>query len=53
VAAAVLSIIESESPKLRYKVGKDATWIPRLRQALPASLFDKELRKIFDVGAME
>jgi len=53
VAAAVLSIIESKSPRLRYKVGKDATWIPRLRQVLPASLFDKQLRKIFDLDAME
>jgi len=52
VADAVLSIIENESPKLRYKVGKDATWIPRLRQVLPGSLFEKQLRKIFDLDAM-
>jgi len=53
VADAVLSIIESESPKLRYKVGKDATWLPRLRQILPGSMFEKQLRKTFDLDAME
>ena len=53
VAKTVLSIIDSESPKLRYRVGKDATWIPRLRQVLPGSLFEKQLRKTFDLDAME
>jgi NAD(P)-dependent dehydrogenase (short-subunit alcohol dehydrogenase family) len=53
VADTVLSIIESESPKLRYRVGKDATWIPRLRQILPGSLFERMLRKSFDLGGME
>jgi hypothetical protein len=53
VADTVLSIIENNSPKLRYKVGKDATWLPRLRQVLPGSLFEKQLRKIFDLDAME
>jgi NAD(P)-dependent dehydrogenase (short-subunit alcohol dehydrogenase family) len=53
VAETVLSIVESESPKLRYRVGKDATWIPRLRQLLPGSLFERVLRKTFDVGAMK
>ena len=53
VAKTVLSIIASESPKLRYRVGKDATWLPRLRQVLPGSLFEKQLRKTFDLDAME
>jgi NAD(P)-dependent dehydrogenase (short-subunit alcohol dehydrogenase family) len=52
VADAVLSIIESRFPKLRYRVGKDATWLPRLRQVLPGALFEKLLRKAFDVDAM-
>jgi NAD(P)-dependent dehydrogenase (short-subunit alcohol dehydrogenase family) len=52
VAESVLSIVESENPKLRYKVGKDATWIPRLRQVLPGSLFERVLRKTFDLDAM-
>jgi hypothetical protein len=53
VADIVLSIIENESPKLRSKVGMDATWIPRLRQVLPGALFEKQLRKIFDLETME
>ncbi len=53
VADAVLSIIMNESPKLRYKVGKDATWIPRLRQVSPGSLFEKQLLKTFDLEAIE
>jgi NAD(P)-dependent dehydrogenase (short-subunit alcohol dehydrogenase family) len=53
VADTVLSIIENKSPKLRYKLGKDAIWLPRLRQVLPGSVFEKQLRKIFDLDAME
>ena len=52
VADGVFSIIESRFPKLRYRVGKDATWLPRLRQVLPGALFEKLLRKAFDVNAM-
>jgi hypothetical protein len=51
MADTVLSIIESQSPKLRYKVGKGATWLPRLRQVLPRSLFETQLRKSFDLGS--
>jgi len=53
MADTVLSIIESQSPKLRHKVGKDATWLPRLRQVLLRSLFEKQLRKTFDLDAMK
>jgi hypothetical protein len=53
MAGTVLSIIESQSPKLRYKVGKGVTWLPRLRQVLPRSLFEKQLRKAFDLDAMK
>ena len=47
VAETVLAIIECEFPKLRYKVGIDATVIPRMRQFLPESLFEKVLAKTF------
>jgi short-subunit dehydrogenase len=49
VAERVLHIIQSQSPKLRYRVGKDATWIPRLRQVLPAALFERALRRTFQL----
>ena len=51
VAERVLDIIRRESPKLRYRVGKDATWVPRLRQVLPAAPFEKGIRRIFQMDA--
>jgi NAD(P)-dependent dehydrogenase (short-subunit alcohol dehydrogenase family) len=47
VAACVLRIIQSRSPRLRYRVGQDARWIPRLRQVLPAALFEQGIRRTF------
>lgn len=49
VARTVLAIIESRSPKLRYRVGVDAIVVPRLRQFLPESLFEKALAKTFNL----
>ena len=39
VAACVLEIVESQSPRLRYRVGTDATWLPRLKAVAPWRLF--------------
>jgi NAD(P)-dependent dehydrogenase (short-subunit alcohol dehydrogenase family) len=51
VAECVLRIIESESPKLRYRVGRDATLITRLRRFLPAALFEWVVRDYFHLDA--
>lgn len=47
VADRVLHIVRSDSPKLRYRVGTDATWVPRMRRLLPEGLFEKAVRGVF------
>jgi short-subunit dehydrogenase len=49
VARRVLQIIEQANPGLRYRVGTDATWLPRLRSVLPWSLYAAGVRKTFAV----
>jgi NAD(P)-dependent dehydrogenase (short-subunit alcohol dehydrogenase family) len=51
VADCVLRIIEGETPKLRYRVGRDATLITRLRRFLPAALFERVVRDYFHLDA--
>jgi short-subunit dehydrogenase len=50
VARCVLSIVTNRSPRLRYRVGKDAVSIFRLRRFLPESLFEQGLRRNFDLN---
>jgi len=47
VGERVRDIVHSGSPKLRYRVGQDATWVPRLRQVLPAAQFERVIRRTF------
>lgn len=47
VANLIQSIIESNRPKLRYRIGKDAVWRPRLRAMMPNDLFEAVFRKSF------
>ena len=49
VAAIVLRAIESRNPKLRYRVGTDAAWIPRMKSILPWPLFAVGVRRTFAV----
>lgn len=49
VADVIVAILESTSPKLRYKVGTDVMLVPRLRQALPESVFERILAKTFTI----
>jgi len=51
VASRVLHIVQSRSPKPRYRVGRDAILVPRLYGALPQALFEKVLRRIFRLDA--
>lgn len=48
VAEAVWTALTSQSPKLRYPVGK-AVMLSRLRRFVPAALFDRSLRKEFQL----
>ena len=45
----VLRVIQSRSPSLRYPVGTDAAWLPRLKSVLPWPLFAVGVRRTFAV----
>ena len=45
VAATVVTAATAATPRLRYPAGRDATTISLLRRFVPASAFDKSLRK--------
>ena len=47
----VLRIVESRSPALRYRVGTDARRYVRLRRILPASTFERGVRRAFKLDA--
>ena len=48
VAEAVWSALTAKSPRLRYPVGQ-AVALSRLRRFVPAGMFDKSLRKQFQL----
>ena len=47
VAEAIVRAAASKSPKLRYRVGSDAVWVPRLKAIVPGSMFSAQMRKRF------
>lgn len=47
VTARLLSIVQTERPKLRYRVGRDARNVPILVKILPEGLFMNGLRRRF------
>src|SRR6185437_405261 len=49
VAKTVLRIIATRSPSLRYRVGTDAAWLPRLKSVLPWPLLAIGVRRTFAV----
>jgi short-subunit dehydrogenase len=49
VAKAVLRAAQSRAPRLRYPVGADARWLPRLKKALPWTFFASGVRHKFAV----
>jgi NAD(P)-dependent dehydrogenase (short-subunit alcohol dehydrogenase family) len=49
VARRVLEIVEHKSPRLRYRVGAQATWLPRLRTVVPWKVYAAGVRKTFAV----
>jgi len=44
VAETVLRIIESDSPRIRYVVGRER-WIPRIKRIVPESMFESMARR--------
>jgi NAD(P)-dependent dehydrogenase (short-subunit alcohol dehydrogenase family) len=51
VAATVVTAATATKPSLRYTAGRDATTISLLRRFVPASAFDKSLRKRMQMPA--
>jgi len=49
VAKTVLRVVQSRSPSLRYRVGTDAAWFPRLKSVMPWPLFAIGVRRTFAV----
>jgi NAD(P)-dependent dehydrogenase (short-subunit alcohol dehydrogenase family) len=47
VAQLIVRVAEEHSPALRYRVGNDARWVPRLKQWLPESWFMRGVRRNF------
>jgi short-subunit dehydrogenase len=49
VARQVLRIVEQRAPRLRYRVGAQATWLPRVRNVVPWTVYAAGVRKTFAV----
>jgi NAD(P)-dependent dehydrogenase (short-subunit alcohol dehydrogenase family) len=51
VAEAILRAVGDPKPRLRYRVGREATWIPRVRVVAPQARFEETTRRMFGLGA--
>lgn len=51
VAQTVLRAVRSRRPKLRYRVGAAARWLPRVRNAAPWNVFAAGVRRTFALDA--
>jgi len=49
VAEMIVRIAGTKSPRLRYRVGNDSVWIPRLRALLSDNLFRRGMRRRFNM----
>jgi len=47
VVDAIVAVAESRSPPLRYRVGNDAVWLPRVRAIMPDRLFRLGMKRRF------
>jgi hypothetical protein len=47
VAQKIVVVARSRQPKLRYRVGSDATWVPRWKTWLPEGWFMAGMRRRF------
>jgi short-subunit dehydrogenase len=53
VARCVLRVIESRAPGLRYRVGADAKWLPRLKNVAPWTFYAAGVRRAFGLQSSE
>jgi NAD(P)-dependent dehydrogenase (short-subunit alcohol dehydrogenase family) len=51
VANAVLRAAQARTPRLRYRVGGDARWLPRLRNAAPWNFYASGVRRTFELDS--
>ena len=51
VAETILRAISDPRPRLRYRVGRDAAWIPRVKAIAPPARFEASTRKLFRLDA--
>ena len=49
VAGALLEILTSQTPRLRYLIGPEARSVTRLRRFLPAGMFEQGVRRSFSL----
>jgi len=49
LARLIERILNADRPRLRYRIGTDAFWVPKLRRVIPEPLFEFLLRKIYDI----
>jgi NAD(P)-dependent dehydrogenase (short-subunit alcohol dehydrogenase family) len=49
VAEMIVRIAETKSPRLRYRVGNDSVWVPRLRALVSHKLFRRGMRRRFNI----
>jgi NAD(P)-dependent dehydrogenase (short-subunit alcohol dehydrogenase family) len=47
VGRLVARIAQAKLPRLRYRVGADAHWLPRAKLLLPQWLWDRQVRRVF------
>jgi NAD(P)-dependent dehydrogenase (short-subunit alcohol dehydrogenase family) len=51
VANIVFRAAQSRTPRLRYRVGADSRWLPRLKKVSPWNLFAAGVRRTFELDA--
>ena len=49
VARTLLEIVSNPTPRLRHLIGRQATWVTRLRRFLPARLYEQGVRSTFSI----
>jgi len=47
VAATIARVVAASGPRLHYRAGRDAVWLPVMMALLPRSLFERGLRLQF------
>jgi len=51
VANAVLRAAQAKNPQLRYRVGNDSRWLPRLKSAAAWNFFALGVRRTFELDS--